>query len=173
MITSVLILAAQIVPMVIPEERTPETQTLMASSYDCDLSHENGARVKFGMKVSGGRAFVHDNRIARTPINVSVSDDSTGVFSKYRLESWDGSSVQGRANQPGALFGDWFALTIEPARDELKPGVVGRAAMMVGEFRAPDYGMKPIYVALGFCDAIISKQTPLSAAEAQKALINE
>ena len=40
-----------------------------------------------------------------------------------------------------------------------------RTAIMIREFRAPHYGMKPFYRAVGFCDTVMVKQSPLSAAE--------
>ena len=169
MIALALIAAQPAIAITLPK-RSQETETLPALAFDCLLHDEQNEPVRFKLKQTGGRAFVHNDKLALSPLVVAVSDQPSGKLSGYAFSAWGESQIQARAGATNAAFGSWIDLEWQPAPSDVKGEGAGRVALMLREFRAPDYGMKPVYRAVGFCSAIFTKQAPLSVEEARKYL---
>ena len=160
MIAAALVLQASMaVPM--PPPRTLQSETSDAYELKCTVADEHWKTYKVTFLQSGGRAYLALNSEKRETIF------RTEVFSRVRLDETGKLTGMGRyekmIDKPG------YGYSMGPIE---MGGAAGRATIRLAEVSAELYAVTIVRIdgadrapSAGFCNVIVSLQSPLSAAE--------
>lgn|GEM_PF-3996874 len=137
---------------ILPPRVSIESAEIPAMSFDCALRLDDGRDARVVLRRGGARTQRISGALVGVPLAVAVEQDPAAVFANYRLDAWGTESLFGQAARPGGGFGERFQIAIARAGDGGATEEGGRYAVTLNEHRAPDWGMRPIVRALGFCD---------------------